>query len=152
MPKLKPINQDIRNQQFLNALEQTNGNSKEAAKIVGKIGSQGAKDPEKSAAVMGSKRLSKVNISILEACENIGVTPAMVASKIKQLLNSADRTAIDKGITHALKIGIGGGYKLEMPIVHPEPNNINFFSNPEVMEATKRLDDVIAKYIASQSK
>lgn len=149
MPKLTLITQKIKNQQFLNALAKTNGNAKEAAKIVGNIGSQGGHNIEKSAAVMGSKRLSKVSISLLEACENAGVTPAMIASKIKQLLNSKDRTAVDRGIGHALKVGIGGGYKSEIPVNTYRDSN-PYLKNPVIMEAVKKSDEILKQALINQ--
>ena len=134
MPKLTPQTKKIRNQEFLTALKAT-GSPKEAAKIVGKIGSQGSKNIENSAAVMGTKRLKQVNLSILDAALKNGITPDKVAKKINNLLDAKkivrqfkkgdleyeyeedNVKALDKGIEHSLKIGVGGGYAPEKHIV-----------------------------------
>ena len=131
MPKLSPQLKKIRDKQFLTALEAT-GSPKEAAKLVGKIGSQGGKNPENVASARGSQRLKRINETMLDAALKNGVTPDKLAKKIKTLLDAKvrvktyikgdletevvheDSQAIDKGITHALKIGVGGGYKQDM--------------------------------------
>ena len=117
MPRYTPQLKALKQIEFLNALEKT-GSPKEAAKLVGRIGSQGALNPEHSAESMGTKRLKQVEESILEAALEQGVTPKKVAKEIKNLLDHIKPEAKDKGITHALKIGVGGGYAPE--------KNINF--------------------------
>jgi hypothetical protein len=129
MSKLSLQIQKLHEQQFLEALERTGGNATAAAQLVCRIGSRGAKNPERSAAVMGSRMLTRVNISTLQACLAKGVTPDKVAQKIDELLHAKrivlitqlngqrimlvhmDATAIDKGIVQAMKIGLGGGYQ-----------------------------------------
>lgn len=130
MPKLTPQLKKIKDEQFLNALQET-GSAKEAAKIVGNLGSQGGLDIENVASVMGTKRLKQVNLSLLDALSGQGITSKKIAKKIDTLLNAKvrvktymkgdlqseveheDTQAIDKGLTHAIKIGVGGGYTAE---------------------------------------
>ena len=112
MPKYTEQTKKIRNARFLEALKRT-GSAKEAAKAVGRIGSQGGKDIENSAAVMGTKRLKQVNLSMLDALTEEGVTPKAVAREIRNLMRHRNPIAKDKGVTQSLKIGVGGGYKGE---------------------------------------
>ena len=99
MPKLSVQTKKIRDLKFLNALKETKGNAKEAAIIVGKIGSQGATDLDNSAKSSGSQRLSNLNPTMLDALAENGVTPDKIAKKIDRLLDKDDYQAIDKVIT-----------------------------------------------------
>ena len=110
MPKYTAQNKKIRDAKFLEAVKLT-GSAKEAAKMVGRIGSQGSKNPEHSAESMGTKRLKQVEESMLDAFTEEGVTPRKVAKEVKNLLDHKNPMAKDKGISHALKAGVGGGYK-----------------------------------------
>ena len=130
MPKLSPQLKKIRNMEFLEALKET-GSAKKAAKLVGNLGSQGGKDIENVASVMGTKRLKQVNLTLLDALLARGVNPKKIAKKIDTLLDAKvriktfikggleteieheDSMAIDKGLNHAIKIGVGGGYAPE---------------------------------------
>ena len=136
MPKYTIQNKKMRDRQFLEAIKQT-GSPKEAAKIVGNIGSQGGKDLENVAAVMGTKRLKQVNEPILEAMLQSGVTAKKIAEKVDELLNDENPIAIDKGVTQALKVGVGGGYSPEKHL------NVNIDINEkERAEAKKALETI----------
>lgn len=137
MPKLTAQSKKLRNIRFLNALQETDGNPTEAAKLVGRIGSQGAKDPEASAHTMGTKRLKQVELTILDSLTEKGVNSDKIADKINELLEHADHKAIDKGIAHALKIGVGGGYAPEKR----ETVSVNINATPEEMNKYNALRD-----------
>lgn len=140
MPRLSPQTKLLRDQEFLTAYQET-GSLKEAAKKVSKIGSQGAKDPERSAEAAGSQRLRNIELSILEAAAENGITPTTVAKKIKELLDDKDLKNVDKGITHSLKIGVGGGYTPEAP---PSVTfNVALFNNPQIRMAVGMIDQAM---------
>jgi len=52
----------------------------------------------------------KVRKSMQEALEAKGITPERIAESIDFLLEHDNFQAVDKGITHAAKMGVGGGY------------------------------------------
>ena len=102
--------------------------------------------------------------SMGEALAKVGVTPERVATKIRRLLNAKikvrtfikgtmttevekeDSFAIDKGITHALKLGVGGGYQ-QVPV---GPITINFFGNPKLMEMKDTFEEQIKATLSLQ--
>ena len=87
MPKDTPQTKKIKDAEFLQALKET-GSPKKAAIVVGNLGSQGGKNLDKVASVMGTKRLKRVNISVLEAMLKNGVTPDKIAKKTNVLLEA----------------------------------------------------------------
>jgi hypothetical protein len=149
MPKLLPQTQAIKDQQFLNALQETSGNATEAAKLVGKIGSQKGKNSQGSAASMGSQRLKKLNVSMVQACLNKGITPDKVADKIMMLLNDPQPNIVDKALSHALKVGVGGGYKPE-PITTVSRPIYEVWKDPEMLAAVRQCEHAIKARIARQ--
>lgn len=86
---------------------------------------------------------------MMGAFEAQGITPYYVAGKIKDLMEAKkivkvagqiesiedNHQAIDKGISHAAKFGIGGGYKTDDK-GNPTGNNIqvNIFNSPKIQE------------------
>lgn len=99
---------------------------------------------ENYAAVILNRFPDKVKKSLSEALEARGITSEKVAEKIGVLLDAKkkvrtytkgditeeyeeeDHAAIDKGITHAAKIGVGGGYAAE--------KSVNLTLTAEVMD------------------
>lgn len=76
------------------------------------------------AKVIASENLTKPNVveaikneqkNLLEALEAQGITPQRIAEKIDMLLEG-DANSIDKGLNHAIKAGVGGGYAPEKSI------------------------------------
>ena len=85
------------------------------------------------AASIATENLSKPYIAeavkseqknLVDALEAQGITPAKIAQKIDYLLESEDESVIDKGLSHAIKIGVGGGYAAEKHLV----GNVNLDS------------------------
>lgn len=93
--------------------------------------------------------LSELHATMADALAAKGINPDTVAEAIHKLLNAQkvriivradgdevieeekeDSFAINKGITHALKIGIGGGYKEAPPI--PNVNILNIHGASEL--------------------
>ena len=105
------------------------GNAKQSAIIAG--------FSEEYASVITTRFPDKVRESLTDALESKGITSERIAEKIEVLLEAStpiyknnnatgeiehigdkpDYIAVDKGITHAIKIGIGGGYAPEKHIV-----------------------------------
>ena len=130
MPKLLPQTIKIRNARIIKAVMIAK-NKKELGYLTGHPGKNGSKDPDNSATILGTQNLALVQDSMLDAALAAGITPAKVAEKINVLLDAEkirkvmrqgetiieeseeDKMAIDKGITHSLKIGVGGGYAPE---------------------------------------
>ena len=145
MPKLSPKLKKIRDTNFITAVMET-GSIKEAAKRVGKIGSQGAKNPEHSAESMGSQRLQSLEMSMVDALLAQGVTPKKIAERTDDLLESQDPQFIDKGITQSMKMGLGGGYAAEKTI----NTNLNINSNPAEIDKFKKLREEYEKKVLEQ--
>lgn len=92
---------------------------------------------------------------MIGAMEAQGITPFAIAGKIKELLNAKKITkvagqiesiednyqAIDKGITHAAKFGIGGGYKTNDQPIAQQNVQINIFNKPEVREIVADFEE-----------
>jgi len=81
------------------------GNAKQSAKDVG--------FSEHYADVITSRFPQKVRKSLAQALETKGVTSQKIADKIDWLLDQDEYQAVDKGITQAAKMGVGGGYEAE---------------------------------------
>ena len=98
------------------------------------------------------------------ALNKSGITPLKVARHINKLLDAKvkvetfkkgemmttvtreDTFAIDKGVTHALKLGVGGGYiQNEQPSVV-----INFFNNPRLLQIRNAFETQIKEELSSQ--
>ena len=58
----------------------------------------------------------KVKKGLVAALDARGITPEKIAEKIGWLLNQEKYEAVDKGIAHAAKIGVGGGYAPEKSV------------------------------------
>src|SRR3990167_10497983 len=80
---------------------------------------------DESARAVASRALASANVieevervgrTLAAALEERGVTSDKLALKIDQLLDSDEYQAVDKGITHAAKIGVGGGYAPEKAV------------------------------------
>ena len=114
-------------------LEEYQRNGRNATKAVMVIRPWLQNKPER-AKMAGSRMLKKIDLETAEmvlALRSVGVGAKKIAEKIVQLLDSKKITktftsdgdvsiveedniqAIDKGLIHALKIGVGGGYKAE---------------------------------------
>lgn len=126
MPKLSPKLKKIRDTNFITALVET-GNLAVAAKRVGKIGSQGATDIENSAASMGSQRLKNLNLSLLDAYINKGITPEKLANTNFELLEDEKPEVRLKALDTGIKVGVGGGYAAEKH----ESINLNVNTTPD---------------------
>lgn len=94
--------------------------------------------------------------TMLEAAKKLGLTPEKLIKKVNVLLDAKkitkllsqggdndegtivseeeDKQAIDKGLTHALKIGVGGGYAAEKTV------GVNFNINAESKDFTKHKE------------
>lgn len=104
--------------------------------------------------------IAKATEEMLGAFEAQGITPYYVAGKIKDLMEAKKITkvagkdgevqiiseednyqAIDKGISHAAKFGIGGGYKTNDD-GKPTANNIqiNILNSPKVKELVEDFE------------
>lgn len=101
--------------------------------------------------------IQEASKEMLGALEQQGVTPYFVAGKIRDLLEAKkiirvageiesvedNYQAIDKGIAHAAKFGIGGGYKTDdngRPTAAPSVQ-INVFNSPRVQSLVKEFED-----------
>ena len=114
-------------------LEEYQRNGRNATKAVMVIRPWLQNKPER-AKMAGSRMLKKIDLETADmvlALRSVGVGAKKIAEKIVQLLDSKKITktftsdgdvsiveedniqAIDKGLIHALKIGVGGGYKAE---------------------------------------
>ncbi len=140
MPKYSPQTKLIKDMQFVEALHET-GSPKEAAKVVGSIGSQGAMNPEESARVMGSKRLRNVSYYLLRSMYDTGVTDQYIAQKVLELLTSDDLRMVDKGITQFIKI-------TERFRDLPEESKTQV-SNPKIQKAVDEFEDNLRNIFAS---
>lgn len=99
--------------------------------------------------------IAEYTSEIIGAMEAQGITPFFVAGKIKELLNAKKITkvagqiesiednyqAIDKGITHAAKFGLGGGYKTNDQPIAQQNVQINIFNKPEVREIVADFEE-----------
>jgi hypothetical protein len=112
----------IRNQRFIAEYVGNGGNATQAAMVVYRPSTPN------SAAVIGCEKVRELKPTILESLEEGGVTVRKVVRGINALLDappivrvhkngnetieveSINYMAIDKGITQAMKIGLGGGY------------------------------------------
>ena len=110
MPKLLEKTKRIRHRRFLNALEKTGSPSRAAMEVLN-IGSRGSKNKDNSARAAGSQMLSRINDTMVDALGRNGVTTDKIAERTNDLLESQDPMFIDKGISQAMKMGLGGGYK-----------------------------------------
>ncbi len=146
MPKLSPKLKKIRDTNFITAVVET-GNLAEAAKRVGKIGSQGATDIENSAASMGSQRLKNLNPSLLDAYINKGITPEKLADTNFELLEDEKPEVRLKALDTGIKVGVGGGYAAEKSI----NANININSNPAEIDKFKLLREEYEKKVLEQN-
>ena len=71
---------------------------------------------ESYAVVIRQRFPEKVKKSLAEALEAKGIDSEKNAEKIRVSLDSDEPNAIDKGIAHAAKIGVGGGYAPEKKV------------------------------------
>ena len=110
MPRLLEKTKKIRHKRFLTALEKTGSPAKAAMETL-KIGSRGAKNMNNSASAAGSQMLERINDTMVDALGRNGVTTDKIAERTNDLLDSQDPQYIDKGISQAMKMGLGGGYK-----------------------------------------
>lgn len=113
-------------------------NSKVASKDLPKL-----KDLSKKDDVALPERI--IDPKMLKALEDQGITPEYIAKKIKTLLNARkdvlhggrivatvdDLEMINKGIIHALRLGVGGGYKIDT-VNNQTQINVNMINTPEV--------------------
>lgn len=117
-------------EQFLTEYQRNGRNATKAAILI----FPELKDNYYMAAKRGERMLKRVDLQsadMILALRSVGVGAQKIAEKIMQLLDSKkilktftkdgdvrileedNYNAIDKGLVHALKIGIGGGYKAE---------------------------------------
>lgn len=115
--------------------------------------------------------LERKQESMLTALEQAGVTPGFLARKINQLLNKEqvivrnnittglietvetgemDVQAVDKGITHALKLGLGGGYKDNQTNTTNQTINYNFINSPEVQAKVKEFEEDLKSQLTAK--
>lgn len=85
---------------------------------------------QNSASFMAAQYATEAKLTMMDALTDIGITPPDVAEGVSKLLHAKkikrvrdaegglieemereDMAAIDKGITHAAKFGVGGGYR-----------------------------------------
>lgn len=97
--------------------------------------------------------IAEYTSEMLGAFEAQGITPYKIAGKIRDLLNSKkiikvagkdgetqiiseedNVNAIDKGITHAAKFGIGGGYKTGNEPLQQQNIQVNIFNQPKIQQ------------------
>lgn len=146
MPKLLAQTIKLRDVKILKASQIAKDN-KELGYMTGNPGKNGSKNPDKSAVVLASQNLAKLNLSMLDALAEQGVTPVKIAKKIDGQLDSTRPEIIDKGIIHSLKIGVGGGYAPEksqalnlnvgLKISDPKLQKLNDEYNQKVFEMLK---------------
>lgn len=93
--------------------------------------------------------------TMLKALDRNGITPDKLAKAVEKLLDAKkvirtfgkttieteDTFAIDKGLTHALKIGTGGGYKDQG--IAPPLLTINFLNSPELQVVVNKAESEI---------
>lgn len=96
-----------------------------------------------------------------------GVTPALIAVKVKNLLDASspiyknnnetgeielvgekpDYQAMDKGITQAMKMGLGGGYVKETAPPAPGTVNVTFINSPEVQKLIQNFEQSLKEQL-----
>ena len=140
MPKLLEKTKRIRHKRFLTALERT-GSPAQAALETLNIGSRGAKNIENSASAAGSQMLARIKETMVDALERNGVTTDKIAKKTDDLLESQDPIYIDKGITQAMKMGLGGGYSPEKSV----SMNVNIEATEELKELSEQFNEFMKK-------
>lgn len=131
-----------------------------------------AKSPNRVINATGFKlALAEKQETMIAALEQAGVSPSFLARKVKELLNKEqvivrnnittglietietgemDVQAVDKGITHALKLGLGGGYKDNQSMTTNQTINYNFINSPEVQEKVKAFEDDLKTQLTSK--
>lgn len=129
--KLKPIKDDELNPRWAKFVELYlgSGNAKQSAIEAG--------FSEEYAAVITTRFPEKVRISLSRALEDKGIDSASIAEKVKWLMDQEDYQAVDKGISHAIKIR--GDYSESED--KPKSTNIyNFIFTPESQAAIKEME------------
>jgi len=107
---------------------------------------------------------------MLDALKKKGVTSEYVADRIKVLLDAKkiikvagkdgemqiiseedNYQAIDKGISHVAKFGLGGGYKTNDDGVSTQQNiQVNIFNTPEVKEIVADFEAKLKEQLSKQ--
>lgn len=95
-----------------------------------------------------------------DALLEVGIDPLMLAKKIKELLNAEksvlqngkiaftlpDTEMINKGLTHALRVGVGGGY-VDGNSQPPVQINFGFVNSPDVQAQIQKFEEELKKVL-----
>ena len=92
------------------------------------------------------KLLAKRHRELLNKREKVIIQRTQGKSPIYEVLDQPETNAVSKGLEMAYKL------KGKIQDTAPQSNNtqiinVNFFSHPEIMEATKKLDELLIKQI-----
>lgn len=118
--------------------------------------------------------LVKAQSAMVDALKAKGIDPEFLASKVKELLEAkkvvkmitkdsqgntlkvdvvseeVDKFAIDKGLTHAFKLGVGGGYQNEREANAGGNININFINSPQVQSVVKNFEENLKQILTQK--